>query len=541
MASTMAAYQHFGGGTVGGLLRARAAAAPDQVLLMTGSERYTYAEVAAITDYVAKGLLAMGYKQGDRVAILCGNGSRYIFAWLGLVSAGLVHVPVNTAYKADFLTDILQHSEARVLVAEPSMIENMRTASLESVESIIFTSDDVPAEANALSVSTVEGWGELIKIGMDSDVELPTVYPWDTSAIRYTSGTTGRSKGVLTPHLEDVVMADENGAALGITSEDVLYTCLPLFHGAAQMSAVVCAINAGATVALSRRFSASRFWDEIRQYEATSFIVVGSLLFMLLAQAESPDDRNHPARVAFAAPAPQHALYRFEKRFGVTLIEGYGQTETKNIVFNPRNARRPGSVGKPTPTSIVAIVDVLGNELGPGEVGEFVYRPTQPHIMLQGYYKDPQATAEASRDMWWHTGDLGYYDKDGYFYFVDRLKDALRRRGENISSSEVEAVLLAHPSVLDAAVISVTSDVAEDDLMAVLRLQEGAVVDWSEFFEFCDSKLPYFMVPRYFRVVEDMPYTPNGKIRKVELREAGLTHDTWDSFAHGHQPSKLGL
>jgi crotonobetaine/carnitine-CoA ligase len=143
--------------------------------------------------------------------------------------------------------------------------------------------------------------------------------------------------------------------------------------------------------------------------------------------------------------------------------------------------------------------------------------------------------------MWWHTGDLGYYDKDGYFYFVDRLKDALRRRGENISSSEVEAVLLAHPSVLDAAVISVTSDVAEDDLMAVLRLQEGAVVDWSEFFEFCDSKLPYFMVPRYFRVVEDMPYTPNGKIRKVELREAGLTHDTWDSFAHGHQPSKLGL
>jgi crotonobetaine/carnitine-CoA ligase len=535
-------YRHLGGGTIGGLLRARAMAVPEHPLVIASGRTHSYADVAQSAERIARSFIACGCQKGDRIAVLSGNTVEYVRAWLGLELAGLLHVPINTAYKRDFLAYIIEHSGARALVLEPSLLNTLLTArgALGGVEAVILTSDRMPKGVQELGVAKVFGWSEFLSLGQSS-IALPDVEPSDIAGIMYTSGTTGRSKGALMPHLAKVVMADETGAALGITASDTMYTCLPLFHGNARLCTVLCAINAGASVGLGRRFSASRFWAEVRDCAATEFNALGSLLYMLMAQPETPGDRTHGVRIAFAAPAPADILYRFERRFGVTLIEGYGQTETKNVSFNPREARRPGSIGKPTPTSIVAIVDPDGHQVSPGEVGEIVYRPTQPDIMNRGYYRDPEATLAAMKDLWWHTGDLGFQDLDGYLYFVDRSKDALRRRGENISSQEVESVLLAHPDVLEAAAVSVASDVGEDEVMAVLCAVKGSTLDWPEFFRFCDDRLPYFMVPRYYRIADALPHTANGKIRKNDLRAIGVTGDTWDSVAHGLTPTKSHL
>jgi crotonobetaine/carnitine-CoA ligase len=536
-------YQHFGNGSVGGLLRARAAACPEHTLLLAGAERFSYSEVAMWAGRIARALMALGCSKGDRVAIFSGNSAQYVLSWMGIEFAGLLHVPVNTAYKDEFLSYVIEHSGSKALVLEPAFLKSLLSVrrALSRLSAVVFTSRELPEEAVDFGGPTLLGWREFVELGERSDAALPDVGPSDISAIRYTSGTTGRSKGVLTPHLSDLVMADEYCSALGITSKDVLYTSLPLFHGAAQMYGVMAALNAGATIALGRRFSATEFWDEIRRYEATSAILLGSLLMMLLAKPESSEDRNHLCRTAFAAPASQQALFRFEKRFGVKLIEGYGQTETKTVLFNTVHERRPGSIGKPTPTSIVSIVDEHDHEMPAGRVGEIVYRPTQPDLICRGYWNNAEATVEAMRNLWWHTGDLGYRDNDGYFYFVDRRQDVLRRRGENISSRDVEDVLLSHPAIEDAAAVAVSSSVAEDELLAVIRLKEGGSLELSELFHLCDTKLPYFMVPRYFRLAAELPYTPNGKIRKSALRAEGITKDTWDSQGDGLKPTKPTL
>jgi len=290
---------------------------------------------------------------------------------------------------------------------------------------------------------------------------------------------------------------------------------------------------------MGTRSGASRFWAEIREFGATEFNAIGSMLYMLYAQPPSSQDREHQVRVVFAAPAPIEIFYKFEHRFGLRLLEGFGLTETKNIAYNPYDARRPGSFGKPTPTSILTILDPNGHELPPGAVGEIAFRPKSPNILCRGYFRDPEATLRAMSDLWWHTGDLGFRDEDGYFYFIDRQKDAVRRRGENISSYEVERVVLVHPAVLDAAAIAIPSDVIEDDLMIVVILRDGQTLDPKDLFEHCDRNMPSFMVPRYIRFVSELPRTPNDKIRKVELRGVGVTSDTWDSVAVGLKPTRL--
>jgi crotonobetaine/carnitine-CoA ligase len=334
-----------------------------------------------------------------------------------------------------------------------------------------------------------------------------------------------------------VVAARECAANLGTTPGERLYTCLPLFHGAAQVNISLHALYAGATVVLGRRFSARRFWDEIRTHRVTQFNALGSILPMLLARPPSDRDRDHRVKRVFAAPAPPQVLHPFEERFGVRVIEGYGLTEIKNVLYNPIEGRKVGSIGLPTESSIVEIHDESGRRAAPGEAGEIVYRPRLPHIMFSGYHREPEATLATTRDLWWHTGDLGYTDEDGYFYFIDRKKDALRRRGENISSHEVESVLLSYPGVVAAAAIGTPSELGEDEVLAVLQPEPGRRLDLAELFAHCDRHMPYFMVPRYYRVVDELPATPTGKVRKHDLRGQGPA-GAWDSHAAGFQPTR---
>lgn len=375
-------------------------------------------------------------------------------------------------------------------------------------------------------------WRELLAAGEPAR-ELPRVGPADPVVIMLTSGTTGRSKGVVYPNRMQVVAGRERAAQMGTTADERLDTCLPLFHGAAQVNITMHGLHAGATVVLGRRFSASRFWDELRVHRVTRFNALGSILSALLAQPPSGRDRDHQVKRVFAAPAPPQVRHPFQERFGVHIVEGYGLTEIKNVLYNPLDARKVGSIGLPTESSIVEVHDESGRPAAPGQAGEIVYRPRRPHIMFSGYHRDPEATLATICDLWWHTGDLGLTDEDGYFYFIDRKKDALRRRGENISSHEVESVLLAYPGVVAAAAVATPSELGEDEVLAVLQLESGRQVDFADLFAHCDRSMPHFMVPRYYRLVDQLPVTPTGKCaRPICAARAGArpgTHTSPDS------------
>lgn len=524
--------QDLGGGTASGLLAARASYAPDNLALVFEGREFSYAELDRQASAAAAGFMALGLQPGEAVSVFLSNRPEYLFTSYGIGRAGLTQVPINTAYKGEFLQYAIEHSESKAIVIESRLAEALvNLGSLPPALRIIVYLDEVApsiADANITLVS----WNDMLAAGSPTP-QFPLVQPQDTSAISFTSGTTGKSKGVVSPCLQAVVMARETANAFGLTPRDRLYTCMPLFHGMAQVTTCLAAIYAGAAIILSPRFSVSRLWDEVRESGATQFNALGSMLHMLLSLPPSPRDREHKVECVFAAPAPAEVLYRFESRFGVHVLEGYGQTEIKNVIYNPRYGRKIGSLGKPTASSIMEIHDANGRRLPPGEIGEIVYRPRLANIMLKHYHRDTAATLANMSGLWWHTGDLGSMDEDGFFYFHDRKSDALRRRGENISSQEVEGALAAFPGMIDAAAVAVRSEVGEDEVLVVFEAGTAGTFDFEALFRHCTEALPRFMVPRYYRLMASMPRTPTGKVRKVLLREQGLTSDTWDHVAVG--------
>ncbi|RRQ25535.1 ATP-dependent acyl-CoA ligase [Rhodococcus sp. Eu-32] len=531
------AFPDLGGGTIGGLLASRAAANPNKVAVICNEVSRTYRALDAAARVIGSALLELGCQKSESVAIYLSNTIEFLETWMGTATAGLVQVPINTAYKQSFLEHALAHPDVRVLITESSLVEALLElpALPECVETIVFI-DRIPPSIRDCGRRVI-GWGDLVAMG-DPDYSFPPVRPSDITAIQLTSGTTGKSKGVELPHLHNLVGAREGAEAMGNSQGDRIYTCLPLFHGAAQINIFLRALYLGATSVIAPKFSARKFWNDIRSYEVTEFNALGSMLPVLLAQPPSEQDREHAVRRIFAAPAPADVLYRFEDRFGVHIVEGYGSTEMKNVLHNPLDNRRVGSLGKPTASTILEIHDENGNRAPAGSVGEIVYRPKQPHVMFTRYYRDPEATLAVFHDLWFHTGDLGFMDQDGFFYFVDRKKDALRRRGENISSQEIESILTAFPSVLDAAVVAVPSELGEDEILAVIHVEDPGNFDMSALFAHNDALMPHFMVPRFYRAVDSLPRTPTGKIRKVELRETSQHTDIWDAHHHGHRPTR---
>ncbi|GAA3728985.1 AMP-binding protein [Streptomyces tremellae] len=521
--------------TVGELLAARAEEHPHRTACVFGDTELTYAELDSRVTTVARGLIALGAAPGESVGILLPNRTEYLLAWFGAARAGLVEVPLNTAYKGQFLAHALGSTDVRILVTEAALLDLVAElaeppAALRTVVLLDSPPHRVPPGVR------VVGWDALLA-GADPATALPRVGAGDPVAIMLTSGTTGRSKGVVYPNRMQVVAATECAAQMGTAQDERLYTCLPLFHGAAQVNLSLHALAAGATLVLGRRFSAGAFWDEVRAHRVTQFHALGSILPMLLARPPSARDRDHRARKAFAAPAPAQILHPFEERFGVRLVEGYGLTEIKNVLYNPLDARKVGSLGLPTRSSEVEVHDADGRPAAAGQPGEIVYRPREPYVMFSGYHRSPEATLETVRDLWWHTGDLGYRDDDGYFYFLDRKKDALRRRGENISSHEVESVLLDYPGVVAAAAVATPSDLGEDEVLAVVQPEAGHDLDLRDLFAHCDRSMPRFMVPRYYRVVDELPATPTGKVRKHDLRGHGRS-GAWDAQAAGYEPTR---
>lgn len=521
------------------VLRHQAEVRPDAVYLDAPEEqvRMTYAEVLAKAESIGRSFLAAGSSPGDRVLIQAGNSSELVLTWFGAAVSGLVEVPINTAYEFDFLTHQIRTSEPSVAVIDDVYAHRfVDVADRCAVPPRFWVIDNGEVET-AVKTLRDAGWeaepfSDLLR---DREAELPEVVSHDLGAIFFTSGTTGPSKGVAMPHAQFYFDAVECVNLTKLTSDDAYMVTTPLFHGNAQWLAAYPALVAGARFVLYRRFSASRWVDWVRDNGVTVTNFLGVMMDFVWKQEPREDDAVNDLRCIFAAPTASSILDGFRRRFAVeAFVEVFGLTEVSMPILSPYGVERPaGAAGLLVEDWFDAkLVDPDTDEEVPvGEVGELVVRGKRPWILSSGYYGTPEKTVEAWRNLWFHTGDALRQDEDGWFYFVDRYKDALRRRGENISSYEIEQAILAHPNVLEVAVIAVPAPIeaGEDEVMACIVGQRE--LDLEEVWEFCAGRVPAFARPRFLRSMSALPKTPSEKVQKAELRAAGVTADTYDREA----------
>lgn len=496
-----------------------------------GVER-TAVEMRDTAAGTATSLAAAGVKRGDRVAMLCSNRIELLDAILGCAWLGAIAVPLNTAARGPQLEHMLRNSGARLLLVERDLVEPLADLlTLPELERVwmLDAGDRLPGLAYETERAPAPG---------EPTAPAP-LRPGDVAAILYTSGTTGPSKGVCSPHAQFYWFARHTAEHLEITAEDVLFTCLPLFHVNA-LGTFFQALITGARYALSTRFSASRFWEEITASEATVTYLLGAMIPILVKREPHPAERAHRlTRILGQVPPPD--VYReFRERFGAEIIEGYASTETSFVIGTPPGERRPGWMGRVIEGFEARVVDADDADVPDGTPGELVLRHREPFAFSRGYWRMPEATVEAWRNLWFHTGDRVVRDEGGWLRFLDRLKDSIRRRGENVSSYEVEQVLASHPEIEAAAAFPVPSELGEDEVMAAVVPRNHGAVDPLELIRFCEPRLAYFAIPRYVDVVEELPLTENGKPRKTELRERGVSEHTWDLEASGYRLSRPG-
>lgn len=510
--------------TVPEILTQQAERFGDRPLFVCGGARWSYRDARSIAARNAGLLASVGVERGDRVAILCGNRPELLRLMLGCGWGGGVSVPLNAAARGFQLQHMLANSGAKVLAVDAEMIAALDALEFDKMAiERIWVIGELPVSAMpSFTHIVVEPFPE-------ARVEAPpaAVGPGDLFTILYTSGTTGLSKGVCCPHAQFFWWAAYTGWQLGVRDGDVLHTPLPLFHTNA-LNCFFQALLHGATQVVETKFSVSGFWPALVQSGATVTYLLGAMVPMLLSQAPMAAERAHKVRVALAPGVPANYQAEFTERTGVVLLDGFGSTESNLIIASYEHDRKPGSMGTLVPGFDARIVDADDNEVPDGEAGELIVRADQPFAIATGYFAMPEKTIEAWRNLWLHTGDRVIRDADGYYRFVDRMKDAIRRRGENISSFEVEQVLIRHPAVALAAVFPVSSELAEDEVMAAIVLKDGAQASEEELVRFCEGKMSYFAVPRFVEMVQSLPRTENGKVQKFKLRDRGLGAQTWD-------------
>jgi crotonobetaine/carnitine-CoA ligase len=496
----------------------------DRPCLVADGVSRSYADLAVAAARFAGTLTEAGVERGDRVAIVSENRWEILQCLLGCAWTGAVLVPINTASRGAQLQHILTNAGPKVVAAEAQLLE--RVAAVERPAEVVHLWRIGPGPETT--------WAQLTSAPFPGDSD--PVGPTPTGAgaplaILYTSGTTGPSKGVVCPNAQFYWWGANVGGWLDVTPDDVLYTCLPLFHTNA-LNAFVQALVHGARFSVGPRFSASRFWHRVHEADATVTYLLGAMVSILAAREPGPHDRSHRVRVALAPATPPELWQVFRSRFGVEIVDGHGMTET-NAVIGPRDGeQRPGWMGRVMPGFEARVVDEGDEPVADGTAGELVMRAWEPHAFASGYWRMPEATVAAWRNLWFHSGDRVVAD-DGWLRFLDRMKDAIRRRGENVSAWEVEQVLMQHPHVEAVAVIPVPADVGEDDVMACVVPLAGVTIDPVELMGFCEPRLPYFAIPRYVEFFAELPLTENGKIRKFVLRERGVTAETWDRDAAG--------
>lgn len=514
------------GGTLHEILWRSADADPDApaVSFLAGPS-YTRATLRNAVSQMGSGLQSAGVLPGDRVAVLLGNRPEFLTVFIALSLIGAVSIPVNTALRGESLASTLRQLAPRGLVTdgdgachlEAVLAGGVPPSSVWSVDA-----DDPPAG----TLSLQPGAADSVRPAMVADRDLATIL--------LTSGTTGVSKGVMWSHTTALTFADNTRWVMGYTSDDVIYTCLPLFHINALFTAVYAGILTGAEVVVAPRFSVSGFWRDVVECGATTTNMMGAMGALLWRQATAPAEREHRLRLAMVLPLPADRA-QFEHRFAVPTTEVYGSTDTGMPLGIPFGASRPGACGVATPDWECQLVDDDDRPVPRGTPGELVTRPANPFVGQLGYWGRSEETLASQRNLWFHTGDLLRQDDEDWYYFMDRKSDSLRVSGENVSSVEVEQALLSHPGVAEAAVYGIPSELGEDSVVAAVVPREGADLDPAALREHVVPHLPYFAVPRHIDVRESLPRTATEKVRKSLLREQGLRPGTWD----GGPPRRL--
>jgi crotonobetaine/carnitine-CoA ligase len=518
---------------LGRLAAEKAALHGERPFIFFKDRAVSYGELDELSNRLANGLAALGVAKATHVALLIENKPEIILLYFALGKLGAVSVPVNTAAKGDLLAYYLTQSDSEFVIADANLVERITavTAQVPKLRHLVCVNEagEAPAAATGGGLPR-SNYTDLLQM---PDTPRPEEVRFnDLHSLIYTSGTTGPSKGNMSTHCHALTCGYELAEAYGYRADDVLYVCLPIFHGNAWLCSVLPAFVSGAAIAVSPRFSASNFWDDIRHFAVTQFNALGAMTNFIWSRPPDPSDRDHKVRQVMVVPTPQQFYQAFEERFGVKFTSVYALTDCGMVtVRGPKDP--PGkwaSAGKACEHAEVRIVDEDDFEVPAGTTGEIVVRNKVPWLYAQGYYNMPEATARAFRNLWFHTGDRGYLDKDGYLYFVDRKKDAIRRRGENISSFEVEQIILKHPAILDVAAFPVTSEHSEDEVMVSVVLREGAVLTEVALVEHCRDNMAYFMVPRFVELVAELPKTMTEKVEKYKLREGAEARlgQIWD-------------
>ncbi|MDN5843101.1 MAG: AMP-binding protein [Alcaligenaceae bacterium] len=495
---------------------------PDKVFVkLAAQQEYTYKQMRDMAAHAANGLAKQGVKQGDRVVVWMPNSIQCLQMWFAINWLGAIYVPINTAYRGSLLEHVLDNAGATILITQSSLIERLEGVNTATLQKIVYFGK---APTSTVSLTIIRS-SLVVQDPEEAPDPGPVIHPWDTQSIIYTSGTTGPSKGVMSSYAHLYAMSGPEGFCMLEASDR--YMCnLPLFHVGGTIP-VMGMLARGGSISLVPQFSTDQFWSVVDETETSVVLLLGVMATFIAKCSPSPQDTQHSLKKVIIVPLSEDAP-AFAKRFGVDVFTLYNMTEISTPLVSGLNPNRVGTCGQTRKGVELRLVDDNDVEVPTGSVGELIVRSDAPWALNSGYYKNADATANAWRNGWFHTGDAFRKDETGNFYFVDRMKDAIRRRGENISSFEVEAEIAAYPIVNEAAVIPVPSEHSEDEVMCVIATVEGETLDPVKLIEFLQERLAYFMIPRYVRVVDALPKTPTQKLLKHILRDEGVTPDTWD-------------
>jgi crotonobetaine/carnitine-CoA ligase len=514
--------------TLGELVRQKAKKNSRKIFLSFQDRQFSYEEMDRQSRRFAQAFRSLGIGRGDHVALILPNEPEYLFCWFGLAMLGAVTITVNHQLRGESLQYVLREADSQMVILAPEFLPSYEAmgAGLSGIPSFALQPLDKPPETpvgiDSLNRFIPEEASDFRPDGSLKDI--------DPLIITFTSGTTGLPKLVENGHRAYIASARDLAEYAEMKPQDRIYSHLPLYHANPQVYCVLAALLADACVILAPRFSASRFWEDIRRYGATAFSYVGAVLPILLAQPERPDEKEHPAKKCFGGGAPKDVYDEFTRRFGVEVLELYGMSESGvwNTINRPGKGRS-GTVGTIRRGFSIQIVDEEDNPLPPGTIGEIVIRPEVPFLMFHGYYKNPEETLRCSRNWWFHTGDLGKVDAEGYYTFCGRKKETIRRAGENIPPGEIERVIARHPAIRECAAVGIPDPIMEEEIKVVAVLKAGQEISPQALFEFAREKLPRFMMPRYIEFVEALPKSASEKIQRTVLKKQGLTDRTWDA------------
>lgn len=504
------------------VLEQRAAQHPDRPYLRCGDgSSIGYGAFRLMVERTAAGLAALGIQQGDTVTVWLPNGVDMIRIWFAINWLGAVYVPINVAYRGNLLSHVIANAGSKVIIASSDLVPRLTDANTAELKTLVVIGGEC---------CEIQGLTKFDVGALDGDpASIPPlqrpIEPWDVQSIIYTSGTTGRSKGVISSYAHLMHMSGRDAFYM-VDENDCFLLYGPLFHVGGTLPVMAMLIRGG-TVAIAGEFSTESFWPSVRATGATFVILLGVMSSFVAKRPPAPDDRDHMLKKVMMIPLPDDSK-EFAARFGVTVWTLFNMTEINVPIVSAPNPAVVGTCGKRRPGNDLRIVDEFDREVRCGEVGELIMRSDAPWALNSGYFKDDEATVRAWRNGWFHTGDGFRCDEDGNYFFVDRMKDAIRRRGENISSFEVEVEIIAHPSVRECAVVAVPNEMSEDDVLAIVAPAPGHSIDPLDLINFLRPRLAHFMLPRYVRVLPDLPRTPTQKVEKYLLRQQGLVEGTWD-------------